>query len=247
MIDLALEGNADFIKFQTYDYNKRYFKSNPKYDEFTNLVKTWQFRKEEEKEIWTYAKKKKAKVFTSVYDIDIIKFTEDLGTLAYKVAAFELNNHKLICAILETNKPIIVSCGLTNFKEIDSLVNLLEKNNSKYILLHTVSSYPLEEKHSYLHKITELKKRYECPIGHSDHTPGTNIPIIAGAVGANIIEKHFTDEPKHRLSDNFFSITKDQLIKIKRDLDYLYKVIHSPEFKNDDPEKFMRKFIKRSN
>ena len=74
-------------------------------------------------------------------------------------------------------------------------------------------SYPLEEKYSYLSKIRDLKNRYRCPVGHSDHTPGTNIPILAGAVGANIIEKHFTDEPKHRLSDNFFSITKEQLIK----------------------------------
>ena len=85
------------------------------------------------------------------------------------------------------------------------------------------------------------------PVGHSDHTPGTNIPILAGAVGANIIEKHFTDEPKHRLSDNFFSITKEQLIKIKYDLKYLHQILYSPDYDKNDPEKFMRNFIKRSN
>ena len=102
--------------------------------------------------------------------------------------------------------------------------------------------YPLEEKNSYLNKIRDLRNRYKCPIGHSDHTPGTNIPILASAVGANIIEKHFTDNPKHRLSDNFFSITKEQLIKIKFDLEYVHKVLYSPSFDKDDPEKFIRIF-----
>ena len=202
--------------------------------------------KNKEKELWKYAKKKGAKVFTSVYDLKTITFTEELGTIAYKVAAFELNNHKLIKGILETKKPLIISCGLTNYQEIDKMVDLLEKHNAKYILLHTVS-YPLEEKYSYLIKIRDLKNRYQCPVGHSDHTPGTNIPILAGAVGANIIEKHFTDEPKHRLSDNFFSITKEQLIKIKYDLKYLHQILYSPDYDKNDPEKFMRNFIKRSN
>ena len=85
---LAIEGRADFLKFQTYDYKNRYFKSNLKYKEFTNLVKPWQFSKNKEKELWKYAKKK-GKVFTSVYDLKTITFTEELGTIAYKVTAFD--------------------------------------------------------------------------------------------------------------------------------------------------------------
>lgn len=246
MVDDAIDGGADFIKFQTYVAEKRYDKENPKYNEFTNLVKKWQFSKSVEKDLWTYAQKKGARVFTSVYDEESIEFADALGTLAFKVAAFELNNKKLLEKIIDRKKPIIISCGMTNFEETDRLVNLLERHNAEYILLHTVSSYPLEEKNSNLYKIRELRNRYNCPIGHSDHTPGTNIPILASAVGANIIEKHFTDNPKYRLSDNFFSITKEQLIKIKFDLDYFYKILHSPTFKEDDPEKFMRDFRKIS-
>ncbi len=244
MVDQALEGGANFIKFQTYIAEKRYEKNNPKFDEFTNLVKKWQFDKSTEIKLWEYAKNKGAKIFTSVYDEDSVDFAYELGTLAYKIAAFELNNHKLIKKIISKKKPIIISCGLTNFKEIDELVKLLNENKSEYILLHTVSSYPLAEKNSNLKKIYELKNRYDCPIGHSDHTAGTNIPILAAAAGANIIEKHFTDNPKLRLSDNFFSITKEQLKKIKFDLNYIYNVIHSPNFDENDPEKFMRNFKK---
>lgn len=246
MVDDAVDGGADFIKFQTYVADKRYDRKNPKYNEFTNLVKKWQFSKNVEKDLWVYAQKKGAQVFTSVYDEESVEFANSLGTLAFKVAAFELNNKKLIKKILDCKKPIIISCGMTNFDEIDELVNLLESNKAQFILLHTVSSYPLEEKNSYLLKIRKLRDRYKCPVGHSDHTPGTNIPILAGAIGANIIEKHFTDNPKHRLSDNFFSVTKEQLKKIKFDLDYLHNVLNSPSFKKDDPEKFMRNFRKIS-
>ena len=246
MVDDAVDGGADFIKFQTYVADKRYDKKNPKYNEFTNLVKKWQFSKNVEKDLWVYAQKKGARVLTSVYDEESVEFANSLGTLAFKVAAFELNNKKLIKKILDFKKPIIISCGMTNFDEIDELVNLLEINKAQFILLHTVSSYPLEEKNSYLLKIRKLRDRYKCPVGHSDHTPGTNIPILAGAIGANIIEKHFTDNPKHRLSDNFFSITKEQLKKIKFDLDNLYNILNSPSFKKDDPEKFMRNFRKIS-
>ena len=246
MVDGAIDGGAEFIKFQTYVAEKRYDKKNPKYDEFTNLVKKWQFTKSVEKDLWTYAQKKGARVLTSVYDEESVEFANSLGTLAFKVAAFEISNKKLIKKIIDFKKPIIVSCGMTNFDEIDKLVSLLEANKSEYILLHTVSSYPLEEKNSNLLKIRKLRERYNCPIGHSDHTAGTNIPILAAAVGANIIEKHFTDNPKHRLSDNFFSITKDQLKKIKFDLDYFYNVFYSPTFEKDDPEKFMRDFKKIS-
>lgn len=246
MVDLALEGGADFIKFQTYIAEKRYDPKNPKYNEFTKLLKRWQFSKTEEKKLWNYAKKKKARIFTSVYDSESVDFASDLGTLAFKVAAFELNNKKLLKKIFKKKKPLIISCGMTNDYEIKKLVDFLDSNKQKYILLHVVSSYPLEKKHSFLKKIWDLKKNYNCPVGHSDHTHGTEIPPLAAAAGANIIEKHFTDNPKYRLSDNFFSITKDELLKIKFDLERVFNLFHSPSFNIDNPEKFMIDFKKYS-
>jgi sialic acid synthase SpsE len=244
LIDAAIEAGSDFLKFQTYEAKKRYDKKNPKYEEFTKLVSEWQLSKIEEKEVWQHAKSKGAEIFTSVYDVDSVSFAEELGTIGYKIAAFEMQNMPLLKEVVITNKPLIISCGMTNYAEIQKLVEFLDKKNSNYILLHTVSSYPLEEPYSNLKKIRNLIELFDCPVGHSDHTPGTFIPTIAAACGAQIIEKHFTIDPKNRLSDNFFSVTKDQVKEIKFNLEKVYNIIYSPNFEKNDPEKYMKDFKK---
>ena len=246
MVDKAIEGGSDFLKLQTYIAEDRYEKSNPKYKEFTKLLTDWQLSRKDETKLWEYAKSKKAKLFTSVYDEKSIDFAVSLGTVAFKIAAFELTNKNLIRKIIKTKLPIIISCGMTNIDEIKKTTSLLEESKSEYILLHTVSSYPLNEEDSYLEKINILKENFDCPIGHSDHTPGTNIPPLAAAAGAQIIEKHFTVNPKYRLSDNFFSVTSQQVKKIKFDLEHVYNVMYSPNFEKNDPEKYMRDFKKYS-
>ncbi len=246
MVDKAIEGGSDFLKLQTYVAKERYEKTNPKYKEFTKLLTEWQLSKEDETKLWKYAQSKKAKLFTSVYDESSVDFAVSLGTIAFKVAAFELTNKKLIRKIINTKLPIIISCGMTNVDEIKKTTSILEESKSDYILLHTVSSYPLNEEDSYLNKINILKDNFKCPIGHSDHTPGTNIPPLAAAAGAQIIEKHFTVNPKYRLSDNFFSVTSEQVKKIKFDLEHVYNVMYSPNFEKHDPEEYMRDFKKYS-
>ncbi len=245
MVDLANEGGADFIKFQTYVAERRYdLKKNPKAKQFIEWTKKWQLSEKEEIELWEYSRKQKAIVFTSVYDSQTVKFAEELDNPIYKIAAFEITNRQLINEIIKTKKPVIISCGMTNIEEIKNSIKPLEDNNIDIILLHTVSSYPLQKIHSNLKKINELKENFIHPIGHSDHTHGTEIPPIAVACGAQIIEKHFTDSPKLRESDNFFSITKDDLKEIRFKIDNTYKYIYSPDFEKADPEKFMRDFRK---
>ena len=245
MVDLANQGGADFIKFQTYVAERRYdLDKNPKAKQFIDWTKKWQLSKDEEIELWDYSKKQKAIVFTSVYDHETVAFAEELENPIYKIAAFEITNKKLIEAIIKTKKPVIISCGMTNIKEIKNSIKPFEDNNIDIILLHTVSSYPLQKKHSNLKKIYELKENFDHPIGHSDHTHGTDIPPLAVACGAQIIEKHFTDNPKLRESDNFFSITKDDPMEIRFKIDNAHKCIYSPDFDQADPEKYMRDFRK---
>jgi sialic acid synthase SpsE len=245
MVDLANEGGADFIKFQTYVAERRYdLKKNPKAKQFIDWTKKWQLSEKEEIELWEYSRKQKAIVFTSVYDSQTVKFAEELDNPIYKIAAFEITNKELIKEIIKTKKPVIISCGMTNIEEIKDSIKPFEDKNIDIILLHTVSSYPLQKIHSNLKKIHELKENFTHPIGHSDHTHGTDIPPIAVGCGAQIIEKHFTDSPKLRESDNFFSITKDDLKEIRFKIDSAYKYIYSPDFENADPEKYMRDFRK---
>ena len=244
LVRSAIRAGSDYLKFQTYMAENRYDKNNPKYKEFTSLLKEWQLSRDEEIEMWNLAKDLKAEVFTSVYEPKSIEFAEKMETIGYKIAAFEMKNKPLLKEVIKTKKPIIISCGMTNLNEINDLVDFLDDNNANYILLHVVSSYPLEEKHSYLSKINLLKNKFNCPIGHSDHTAGTSIPPLAVAAGAQIIEKHFTTNPKYRLSDNFFSVTEEQVKKIKLDLEWSYQATYSPSFEKSDPEKYMRDFKK---
>ncbi|MDA8691430.1 N-acetylneuraminate synthase family protein [Candidatus Pelagibacter bacterium] len=244
LVESAVRAGSDFLKFQTYIAEERYDKNNPRYKEFTSLLKEWELSRDEQIEMWNLAKSLGAEVFTSVYELKSIEFAEKMGTVGYKIAAFEMKNKPLLKEVFKTKKPIIISCGMTNLDEINELVNFLNENNAKYILLHVVSSYPLEERHSYLSKINILKQKFDCPIGHSDHTQGTLIPPLAVAAGAQIIEKHFTINPKYRLSDNFFSVTEEQVKKIKLELEWAFQATYSPSFKKSDPEKFMRDFKK---
>lgn len=244
MIKLSHDAGADFIKFQTYKAETRYDrKTNPKAEEFINLLSSWELSTEENIESWNYAKDIGAKVFTSVYDIGEIKFAMDMGTVAFKIAAFELVNLKLIEAVAETQLPIIASVGMATYKEINKFIKIMNKHNSKFILLHCISSYPLEKKYSFLENIHNLRDLYDCPIGHSDHTYGTEIPPLAIAAGASIIEKHFTDNIKLRLSDNFFSVTYEEVKEIKVSIKKISQIMHN---KNNQTEDYMRNFKKFS-
>ena len=212
MIHAAHEAGADLLKFQTYISKKRYDKGgNPKGQEFINLVKEWEFPRDKDAQLWDYAKSLGATVFTSPFDDESVNFADEMGSVAYKLAAFEIVNYRLIRSIAEKGKPVILSRGMASDNEIKAAIGILEQFNSSYIILHCISSYPLEKNDSHLRMIHSLRRKYNCPIGHSDHTFGTDIPALAVAAGANMIEKHFTITPKRRESDNFFSITPDDL------------------------------------
>ena len=243
MIDEAHDSGADFLKFQTYKSELRYDNTkNPLADEFTKKVSEWEFDVKKEEELWSYAKSKGAQVFTTPYDIESLNFAQKMGSIAFKIAAYEINNHVLIEEICKANKPIIISGGMCTLKEMDNVVNIFEKNNCQYIILHTISSYPLRKIDSNLNMIHTLKNRYNCPIGHSDHTPGTEIPPLAVAAGADIIEKHFTVNPKLRESDNFFSVTKEEVIEIKFLINKVRSYMGSHEVEKIDTENFMWSF-----
>ena len=247
MIQSAHEAGADFLKFQTYVAEKRYDpKSNPKAEKFIELLKDWQFSRDQEAQLWEYANKIGARVFTSAFDPDSVEFADELGTLAFKLAAFEIVNLELIRSMATKHKPIIFSRGMTNDEEIRRAVQILEENGCPYIILHTISSYPLEKKDSNLSMIQILRNKYSCPVGHSDHTLGTEIPPLAVAAGANMIEKHYTVAPKLRESDNFFSVTADDLRELIFKVRQVETYLGSGEITSIEAEKFMWDFRRHS-
>ena len=240
MIHSAHEAGADYLKFQTYLAEKRYDKkSNPKAEMFIELLKAWQFTRDQEAKLWEFANKIGARVFTSAFDSDSVEFAHSLGTLAFKIAAFEVVNLKLVRTMAAKKKPVIFSRGMTSDTEIQAAIKILESNGCPYIILHTISSYPLEKRHSNLRMIQILREKYSCPVGHSDHTLGTDIPPLAVAAGANMIEKHFTVAPKLRESDNFFSMTSDDLKELIFKVRQVESYLGAGEITSIEAEKFM--------
>ena len=162
------------------------------------------------------------------------------------MAAFEIVNLELIRAMAAKQKPVIFSRGMTNDEEILRAIQILEENQCPYIILHTISSYPLEKKDSNLSMIQILKQKYSCPVGHSDHTLGTDIPPLAVAAGANMIEKHYTVAPKLRESDNFFSVTPDDLKELIFKVRQVETYLGGGDITSIDAEKFMWDFRRNS-
>ena len=247
MISAAHEAGADFLKFQTYIAEDRYDKQrNPKGEQFISLLKDWQFTREDDQKLWEYANSLGARVFTSPFDKRSVDFSEEMGALAYKVAAFEAVNLDLVRHIAKTRKPVVVSRGMTTVDEMRQVESLLKDNGIEFIFLHCISSYPTPREESNLAAIHSMREVFDCPIGHSDHTHGTSIPPLAVAAGAVMIEKHFTVNQKLRESDNPFSVTADELREIRFKIDQAKGYMGDGALAFREIEKYMWDFRRKT-
>ncbi len=243
MIHAAVEAGADALKFQTYLSEARYDRSNnPRADQFIKRVAEWEFTREQEAQLWEYAQSLGAVVFTSAFDADSASFAESMGSVGYKLAAFEIVNLQLVRAVAQYGKPVVFSRGMATHEEVDRCVQTLEDHGCSVIILHTISSYPTMKKDSNLRMIHTLRERYDWPIGHSDHTRGCDMPPLAVAAGANMIEKHFTINPKLPYSDNPFSITPDELEEIRFRVRQVEKWMGRGDIVQVGTEQFMAQF-----
>ncbi len=247
MIHAAHVGGADLLKFQTYVADSRYdLEKNPKARAFTERVREWEFSREKEAELWAYAQDLGATVFTSPFDEESLDFADQMGSVAYKVAGFEVVNKKLIRAIAKKRKPVVFSRGMASLAELHEAAAICDACDTPYIMLHCISSYPLEKKDSHLRMIHTLREAFNCPVGHSDHTYGTDIPPLAVAAGANMIEKHFTVCQKRRESDNFFSITREELEELISKVRQVDSYLGRGDITNIDTEDYMWDFRRKT-
>ena len=196
LIFKAKQCGADAVKFQT--FIPEYFvpKSNKKrYEQLKNFKLTFkQFKK-----LADYSKKIGIIFFSTPFDIKSAEFLNKIQQI-FKISSGDNNFLPLINIIAKFNKTIFLSTGLANIKQITKVKNLIlnlwkkkAKNSKKLAILHCVSSYPVVESEANLLAIKTLKSKFsDCIIGYSDHTIGILSPIVAVALGAKIIEKHFT-------------------------------------------------------
>jgi len=217
LIETAKKYGADAVKLQTYTPDTMTI--NSKKSDFKikgglwngktlwDLYKKAQTPFEWHKELFDYAKKIKITCFSTSYDDTAVDLLESLNCPFYKVASFEMNHIPLIKKIAQTKKPIIISTGMANLKEIDLAYNTAKKNGAnEIILLYCVSNYPSKISDFNFYNISILKERYNCKVGFSDHSTDNKVVAAAIAAGAEVIEKHIALEGQKKGFDLSFSL-----------------------------------------
>jgi len=224
IIKEAQKAGADAVKIQTYSADtmtidckepafeaKGAWEGQYLYDLYVDASTPWEWTEE----LIKTAKEVGITLFSSPFDFSAVSFLEEFDMPAYKIASPELVDLPLVRRIAQTGKPIIISSGNANISQInDAVAIMIEENVKDLAILKCTSEYPAPPEEINLKTIPHLKDLFKCPIGLSDHSLGTAIPIASIAVGANIIEKHFILDRDYETADSFFSATPTELKEI---------------------------------
>jgi pseudaminic acid synthase len=213
---------ADAVKLQTYTADTMTIDSD--HEDFCiqgglwDGYKLYDLYKEAEtpfewhKAMFDHARKIDITCFSTPFDETAVDLLEDLNVPAYKVASFEATDLPLIEYIVSTKKPLIMSTGMANFEEIEEMVETARGAGCKdLILLHCISSYPAPLDQSNLLTIPDMRKKLGVQIGLSDHSITNTASVVASALGATLIEKHFILDRNEKGPDSEFSINPVEL------------------------------------
>lgn len=216
LIDTAKESGADAVKFQTYKAEEIATRNAEKagyqrettgaHESQFEMLKHLELSQRDFRGLFDYARKKGIIFLSTPFDAESVDFLEGLGVPAFKVGSGEVTNFPLLKHIAQKKKPIILSTGMATLEEVKKALDIIkEAGEEETVLLHCVSSYPAKIEDMNLKAMATLRDAFRLPVGLSDHSLGITIPIAATALGACIIEKHFTLDknlpgPDHRAS-----------------------------------------------
>jgi N-acetylneuraminate synthase len=240
LIELAKKAGADAVKIQTYtpdtmtiDCDKPGFMIKGGLWDGQSLYKLYQWAHTPWD--WHAALFEKARevgitLFSSPFDETAVDLLESLGAPAYKIASFEMTDLPLVEKVARTGKPLIISTGMATPDEIRETVDTVRRcGNEQLVLLHCVSAYPSKPEEANLSSIPELARRYEVVSGLSDHTLTNTCAITSVALGAAVIEKHFTDSRQNPGPDSVFSLEQHELEALCRETRIAAQAIGQPK------------------
>lgn len=173
-------------------------------------------------------------IFSSPFDSTAVELLESLGAPAYKIASFEIVDHDLIKSVARTKKPLILSTGLANSEEIGEALEVALSAGAaadQVALLHCLSSYPADPSEYKLGSINELKRLFGVEVGLSDHSIGNDVAISAVALGATLVEKHFTADKNAGGPDDSFSMDSTDLGRLRTSLDNAWQARGFDDFR----------------
>jgi N-acetylneuraminate synthase len=198
------------------------------------------------KEIFNKAKEYGLLAFSSPFDTEAVGFLESLDVPCYKIASFENTDHLILEAVAKTGKPVIMSTGVSKISDIQESIEVLKKNGCKeLVLLKCTSSYPASPSSTNISTIPHMKELYGVPIGLSDHTMGLGVSIASVALGAVMIEKHFTLDRNDGGVDSAFSLEPIEFEALVKETERAFLSIGKPNYTLSEKE-VLNKSYKRS-
>ncbi len=227
IVDAVARSGAQALKIQTYtadtitiDIREREFfisdaenlwRGSSLYELYEKAHTPWEWHEV----IFDRAKKHKMLAFSTPFDRTAVDFLENLNVPCYKIASFENTDLPLIRYVAATGKPMIISTGMATFAELDETVEAARSAGCKdLVLLKCTSTYPSTPDDSNILTIPEMRSRYDCEIGISDHTMGIGVSVAAVALGATVIEKHFTLQRSDGGVDSAFSMEPQEMAQL---------------------------------
>lgn len=218
MVDEAYKAGAEIIKHQTHvvedEMSKEAKKVIPGNTDVSiyDVMARCALSEEDEIKLKEYVESKGMIFLSTPFSRAAADRLERMNVLAYKIGSGEMNNYPLLDYIASFGKPMIVSTGMNNIESVRKAVNILEKHDVQYALLHTTNLYPTPPELVRLGAMQELQREFpNAVIGLSDHTVNNNACLAAVALGASILERHFTDSVDRTGPDIICSMTPDQL------------------------------------
>lgn len=222
MIDAAVNAGAEAVKFQTFRAENVVCKTAKKarYQiETTNqsetqyeMLKKLELTEEMHKELMEYCNKQKIMFLSTPFDIESIRLLSKLGMQIFKIPSGEITNLPYLREIAGYHKKVILSTGMSTMDEVKAAVKVLKNNGTDDItLLHCNTQYPTPVSDVNLRAMVKMQEETGLPVGYSDHTQGIEIPIAATALGAVVIEKHFTLDKNMRGPDHRASLEPQEL------------------------------------
>lgn len=238
LVDAAAEAGADYVKFQTFKAEKlvtraarkaEYQKKNTGYDDDSQLLmlKKLELSEEDHRSIMDRCKERGIGFLSTPFDLDSIDFLHSLGVRVWKIPSGDITNYPYLRKIARLNEEIIMSTGMCDDNDIEAALGALTENGqdiTKVTLLHCTTQYPTPMEDVNLRAMLTLG-RYVKDYGYSDHTQGIEVPVAAVAMGASVIEKHFTLSRVLPGPDHKASLEPDELSAMVRSIRNIEKAM----------------------
>lgn len=238
LVDLAKEAGADAAKFQSFLPDKIIAKEG--FQTKTSFQARWEkpvyevykeamFPREWHKEIADYCQQKGIHFFSSPYDKEAVDLLDEIGVPAFKIGSGDIDFLSLMDYIARKGKPVILATGASSMGEIKEAVNTIRAaGNQDIILLQCVTSYPSPHEVANIRAMVTLREAFQVPVGYSDHASGSIVPLGAVALGACVIEKHFTFDKTRKGPDHPHALDVPEMTDMVRDIRLMETALGSP-------------------